>query len=126
MTHADQPAKPQPSASLPAPRSGSHGDTPGRTPYKWIALTNTTLGVFMASADTSIVLIAMPAIFKAISIDPLVSGTTTKVPVRASGHRHLDKRAAEQRRLQPGRSKETRHLSPTHSAKIVDKCIGSM
>src|SRR5712692_10178416 len=31
--------------------------------YKWIALTNTTLGVLMASIDISIVLISLPAIF---------------------------------------------------------------
>jgi EmrB/QacA subfamily drug resistance transporter len=42
--------------------------------YKWIALTNTTLGALMASIDASIVLIALPAIFKGIGIDPLASG----------------------------------------------------
>ena len=31
--------------------------------YKWVALTNTTLGSFMATIDASIVLIAFPAIF---------------------------------------------------------------
>jgi hypothetical protein len=42
--------------------------------YKWIALTNTTLGVLMASIDASIVLISLPAIFKGIKIDPLAPG----------------------------------------------------
>src|SRR5690242_18268848 len=42
--------------------------------YKWIALTNTTLGALMASIDLSIVLIALPAIFKGIGINPLASG----------------------------------------------------
>lgn len=44
--------------------------------YKWVALTNTTLGALMASIDASIVLIALPAIFKGIGINPLSSGET--------------------------------------------------
>jgi MFS family permease len=40
--------------------------------YKWIALFNTTLGVVMATIDTSIVLIALPDIFKGIHLDPLI------------------------------------------------------
>ncbi|HZO74753.1 MAG TPA: MFS transporter, partial [Ktedonobacteraceae bacterium] len=44
--------------------------------YKWVALTNTTLGSFMATIDASIVLIAFPAIFKGIGIDPLAPGET--------------------------------------------------
>ena len=47
-----------------------------RIPYKWIALSNTTLGVFMASLDGSIVFIALPAIFKGIGINPLAPGET--------------------------------------------------
>jgi MFS family permease len=48
----------------------------GHVPYKWIALSNTTLGVFMASLDGSIVLIALPAIFRGIGINPLAPGET--------------------------------------------------
>ncbi len=44
--------------------------------YKWIVLTNTTLGVLMASIDASIVLISLPAIFKGIQINPLAPGET--------------------------------------------------
>ena len=44
-------------------------DRPDR--YKWTALSNTTLGVFMASLDSSIVLISLPAIFRGIGLDPL-------------------------------------------------------
>jgi MFS family permease len=44
--------------------------------YKWIALTNTTLGVLMASIDTSIVLISLPAIFNGIRVNPLAPGET--------------------------------------------------
>ncbi len=40
--------------------------------YKWIALSNTTLGVLLATLDLSITLIAMPAIFRGIHLDPLV------------------------------------------------------
>lgn len=39
--------------------------------YKWIALSNTTLGVFMAALDGSIVMISLPAIFRGINLDPL-------------------------------------------------------
>jgi MFS family permease len=39
--------------------------------YKWIALSNTTLGVLLATLDASITLIAMPAIFRGIHLDPL-------------------------------------------------------
>jgi MFS family permease len=51
---------------------------PGRQPpdgdadrYKWTALSNTTLGMFMAALDSSIVLISLPAIFRGIHLDPL-------------------------------------------------------
>jgi MFS family permease len=40
--------------------------------YKWIALSNCTLGVLLATLDASITLIAMPAIFRGIHLDPLV------------------------------------------------------
>jgi MFS family permease len=40
--------------------------------YKWIALSNTTLGVLLATLDGSITLIAMPDIFRGIKLDPLV------------------------------------------------------
>src|ERR1700710_1377991 len=42
--------------------------------YKWTALSNTTLGMFMASLDASIVLISLPAIFRGIGLDPLTPG----------------------------------------------------
>ena len=41
--------------------------------YKWVALSNTTLGVLMASINANIVLISLPAIFRGIGIDPLTS-----------------------------------------------------
>ena len=45
--------------------------------YKWVALSNTTLGMLMASLNTSIVLIALPAIFNGLKIDPLTPGNTS-------------------------------------------------
>ena len=44
--------------------------------YKWIALSNTTLGVTLATIDASIVLVAMPAIFRGIHLDPLQPGNS--------------------------------------------------
>jgi MFS family permease len=45
--------------------------------YKWIALSNTTLGVLMATVNSSIMLIALPDIFRGIGINPLQPGNTT-------------------------------------------------
>jgi MFS family permease len=42
--------------------------------YKWTTLTNTTAAVFMSALDGSIVLIALPAIFNGIHLDPLAPG----------------------------------------------------
>lgn len=53
-----------------------HKISHSRVPYKWIALSNTTLGVFMASLDGSIVMISLPAIFNGIGINPLAPGET--------------------------------------------------
>jgi MFS family permease len=45
--------------------------------YKWVALSNTTLGVLMATINSSIVLISLPAIFRGIGIDPLQQGNVS-------------------------------------------------
>jgi MFS family permease len=42
--------------------------------YKWIALSNTTLAMFMSALDGSIVIVALPAIFHGIKMDPLAPG----------------------------------------------------
>ena len=42
--------------------------------YKWVALSNTTVSMLMATIDTSIVIIAMPAIFRGIHLDPTAPG----------------------------------------------------
>jgi MFS family permease len=44
--------------------------------YKWVALSNTTLGVLLATIDASIVLIAMPDIFRGVRLDPLQPGNS--------------------------------------------------
>ena len=42
--------------------------------YKWVALSNTTMGVLIATIDGSIVIISLPAIFRGIGLDPLAPG----------------------------------------------------
>lgn len=42
--------------------------------YKWIALSNTTLGVLMASLNSNIILISLPAIFRGMKVDPMSTG----------------------------------------------------
>ncbi|MFR0354953.1 MFS transporter [Streptomyces sediminimaris] len=49
-------------------------DTPVGPGYKWVALSNTTLGVLIATMDASIVIISLPAIFRGIGLDPLAPG----------------------------------------------------
>jgi MFS family permease len=45
---------------------------PSADRYKWVALSNTSLGGFMALLDASIVIIALPAIFRGIGLNPLL------------------------------------------------------
>ncbi|WP_297899629.1 MFS transporter [Metallibacterium sp.] len=44
--------------------------------YKWLALSNTTIAVLLATIDSSIMLIAMPEIFRGIQLNPLDPGNT--------------------------------------------------
>jgi MFS family permease len=53
---------------------GSAGATSRGDRYKWVALSNTTVGTLLATIDASIVLIAMPNIFRGIHLDPLAPG----------------------------------------------------
>jgi MFS family permease len=63
--------------------TAQHAKAPTRTTaglgprYKWIALSNTTLGMLMATINSSIVLIALPDIFKGIGINPLAPDNTS-------------------------------------------------
>jgi len=52
--------------AVAAGRPDPRGDS-----YKWIALSNCTLGILLATLDASITLIAMPDIFRGIKLDPL-------------------------------------------------------
>lgn len=45
--------------------------------YKWIALSNTTLGMLIAAIDGTILIIALPAVFRGIHVDPLAAGQTS-------------------------------------------------
>jgi MFS family permease len=56
--------------------AASNGHSDRSDSYKWIALSNTTLAVLLATLDASITLIAMPDIFRGIKLDPLVPGNT--------------------------------------------------
>ncbi|HEY6501240.1 MAG TPA: MFS transporter, partial [Streptosporangiaceae bacterium] len=66
--------------SVPAP-AAPPGPATAHEPlgprYKWVALTNTTAGVLLATIDASIMIIAMPDIFRGIKLNPLVPGNST-------------------------------------------------
>jgi MFS family permease len=55
----------------PSTPAGPGGVASAGDRYKWIALSNVTLGVLLATLDSSITLIAMPAIFRGIHLNPL-------------------------------------------------------
>jgi MFS family permease len=68
---ADSPAATNPRLALTETngrRLRWDGDHPH---YKWVALSNTTLGMLLAVINASIVLISLPAIFRGIGLDPL-------------------------------------------------------
>ncbi len=62
----------QTAVSTPEDLAREQGDS-----YKWIALSNTTLGVLMVTINASILLIALPDIFKGIQLDPLKPENTS-------------------------------------------------
>jgi hypothetical protein len=53
--------------SRPARASRFEADHPH---YRWVALSNTTVGMLLATINASIVLISLPAIFRGIHLDP--------------------------------------------------------
>jgi len=55
--------------------SAAQPERPDR--YKWIALSNTTLSMTMATIDASIVIVSMPAIFRGIHLNPLARSNIT-------------------------------------------------
>jgi MFS family permease len=65
-------------------------DTGSRPPddrYKWVALANTTAAMFMSTLDGSIVIIALPAIFRGINLDPLSPGNISYLLWMIMGYR---------------------------------------
>ncbi len=56
---------------VPAPASEAGADS-----YRWVALSLTTLGMLMAAIDGSIMLIALPDVFRGIRLDPLQPGNS--------------------------------------------------
>jgi MFS family permease len=52
-------------------------DQPVSGRYKWLALSNTTLGMLAATVNASIVIISLPAIFRGIKLDPLTPGNVS-------------------------------------------------
>jgi hypothetical protein len=57
--------------TIPAARRHAVEDAVAPDRYKWMALSNTTLGILMATVNASIVLISLPAIFRGIGLNPL-------------------------------------------------------
>ncbi|HLI14842.1 MAG TPA: MFS transporter [Acidimicrobiales bacterium] len=57
---------------VPSPAPGADHER-----YKWTALANTTLGMLMATVNSSITLIAMPDIFRGIRLNPLTPGNSS-------------------------------------------------
>jgi MFS family permease len=58
----------------PRTAGGDDGSLATGSRYRWVALSNTTLSMMMAMIDGSIVIIAMPAIFRGIGLDPFAAG----------------------------------------------------
>ena len=65
----------------PAVTRPGAGPAPGQlrdgSRYKWLALSNTTLGMLAATVNASIVIIALPAIFRGINLNPLTPGNVS-------------------------------------------------
>ncbi|HEY2125635.1 MAG TPA: MFS transporter [Streptosporangiaceae bacterium] len=65
------------SARSAEPSAQRRAHRPPGPNYKWVALSNTTLGVLMATINASIMLIALPDIFRGIGVNPLQPGNTS-------------------------------------------------
>ena len=61
---------------VPGGRAGRPDGEPGDR-YKWLALSNTTLGMLAATVNASIVIISLPAIFRGIKLNPLTPGNVS-------------------------------------------------
>ena len=67
------------STTVARPRRPAAPDLSAPRPdrYKWITLSNTTIGMLITTINSSIVLIALPDIFRGIHLDPLLPGNTS-------------------------------------------------
>jgi MFS family permease len=72
MGRIDNHNRPVPAALAESSDPAKHSDR-----YKWIALSNTTLGMLMATINSSITLIALPDIFRGIGLNPLAPGNVS-------------------------------------------------
>ena len=63
-------------AEIPVQDVDQGADGRGKN-YKWIALSNTTLGILMVTINQSILLISLPALFRGINLNPLVPSNTS-------------------------------------------------
>ena len=65
----------------PDPVAGSDEGTSGpqgrESRYRWAVLTNTTIGTLMVTIDSSILLISLPAIFRGIGMNPLITSNSS-------------------------------------------------
>lgn len=61
----------------PSPHTDTLTPTPRSLHYKWIALSNTTLGILLAAINSSILIIALPDIFRGINLNPLIPANTS-------------------------------------------------
>ena len=69
-----QPSPPTGTSPSPAPTGRFDKDHPH---YRWVALSYTTLGILMATINSSIVIISLPAIFRGIRLNPLEPGNVS-------------------------------------------------
>jgi MFS family permease len=74
-------------------RSGVRGDgrergglPSARAGYQWVALSNTTLAMMIITIDGSIMIIALPTIFRGIGLDPFAAGNIGYLPWLIMGY----------------------------------------
>jgi MFS family permease len=73
-----EPSATAPASARRAQRRQTRASADTASPrYKWIALSNTTLGVLIATINSSILLIALPDIFKGVQVNPLAPANTS-------------------------------------------------
>jgi MFS family permease len=74
---ADTPVVTNPTLAVAQTEHRRRGWDSDHPRYKWVALSNTTLGTLLATINASIVLISLPAIFRGIGLNPLAPGNVS-------------------------------------------------